>query len=463
MKINFHKNIMKSSLLIGFLCIPFVLLCSSPALSQNNTVSGTVTDATTGEALSGVNILVMGTTTGTATDAKGHYSLDVPSMQDTLRFSFIGYKTRQVPINGRATINIKLKTAVIGGNKLVVVGYGTQESQNVTGSVGSVQMQSIENTSVTAANQALEGQISGVHVNTTNGIPGGGPQIQIRGVGSIGAGNNTLYVVNGYPLPTSATQISNPLNNIPASSIKSISVLKGPSAGAIYGSRAANGVILITTKQGKQGAFRFGVNAYNGWQVIGGQEKPDMANAQQFAAFEKQAYQNRGEPVPKEYQNPSQYGVGTDWFDAMTRVAPQRKIEISASGGNKNITAYVSGGYLQQQGAVLGTSYNRFNITTRINANITPRLHMNLMLNPTYSYGSHNATGGEERFSNFGNWEVLSPLVPVRAEDGSLNKYICGPGLLCFQSPVFALKNITNRQHHVYVLSHGSLSYDLTN
>jgi TonB-linked SusC/RagA family outer membrane protein len=463
MKVNFYKSMIKSALFIGLFCIPFFLLCSSTAIAQNNTVSGTVTDSQTGETLPGVNILVVGTSTGTATNAKGHYSLSVSSLQDSLRFSFIGYKSQTVPINGRTTINIKLKSAVIGGNQLVVIGYGTQQKKDVTGSVGSVEMQSIENAPITAANQALEGQISGVHVNTTNGIPGGGPQIQIRGVGSIGAGNNPLYVVNGYPLPTSATQISNPLNNIPASSIKSISVLKGPSAGAIYGSRAANGVILITTKQGKQGAFRFGVNAYNGWQVIGNQQKPDMANAQQFAAFEKQAYENRGEAVPKEYQNPSQYGVGTDWFDAMTRVAPQRKIEMSASGGNKHITAYVSGGYLSQKGVVLGTGYNRFNVTTRINANITPRLHMKLMLNPTYSYGSHNATGGNERFSNFGHWEVLSPLVPVRAEDGSLNKYICGPGLLCFQSPVFALKNITNRQHETYVLSHGSMSYNLTN
>ncbi|HYW34762.1 MAG TPA: TonB-dependent receptor [Balneolaceae bacterium] len=432
-------------------------------------MSGKVSDAQSGNSLPGVNIKVKGTTTGTSTNSKGHYSLNVPSKQDTLIFSYIGYKQQAIPINGRSTINVKMQSSTISGKQMVVVGYGKQQEQNLTGSEGTVQMQSLSSQPITGANQALAGQIAGVQVNTTNGIPGGGPQIQIRGVGSIGAGNSPLYVVDGMPLPANSSQTSNPLNNIPASDIASISVLKGPSAKAIYGSRASNGVVLITTKQGKNGTFNFHVDAYNGWQVIPNNQRPNMMNARQFATWQKQRIeaQNKAEgtnnPVPEAYQNPSQYGKGTDWFNALTRVAPQRKFDISASGGTKKISSYMSAGYLQQGGVVVGTDYNRFNVRANVTAKVSPKLTVRMQLSPTYSYGSRSAQGGVIRFSDFGHWEVLNPIQPVYNSDGSYNKYICGPLMLCYPNPVMDLKIQTNRQHEAHVIGNGIVKYNLTN
>src|SRR5699024_2386942 len=194
-----------------------VVLLSSPSFAQDNTISGTVTDANTDETLPGVNVIIKGTTTGTSTDAQGSYSLNVPSLQDTLVFSFVGYERQEIPIQGRETVDVTLQSQAITGEEMVVVGYGSQQQEDVTGAVESVDMESISNASITGANEALAGQIAGVQVNSTQGIPGGGPQIKIRGVNAVGAGSSPLYVVDGFPLPQSEGQISNPLNQISSS------------------------------------------------------------------------------------------------------------------------------------------------------------------------------------------------------------------------------------------------------
>src|SRR5699024_3099639 len=213
-------------------------------------------------------------------------------------------------------VDVTLQSQAITGEEMVVVGYGSQQQEDVTGAVESVDMESISNASITGANEALAGQIAGVQVNSTQGIPGGGPQIKIRGVNAVGAGSSPLYVVDGFPLPQSEGQISNPLNQISSSDIKSMSVLKGPSATAIYGSRASHGVIIIETKGSTVGELQFNAEAYTGWQSIPSQQVTPMMNAREFATFMKQSIEdqnrvsNQNEPIPKEYQNPSQYGEG---------------------------------------------------------------------------------------------------------------------------------------------------------
>jgi TonB-dependent SusC/RagA subfamily outer membrane receptor len=357
--INRYKIKPKPYWVIGIIWIQFFFLCST-GLAQE--VSGTVTDEASGETIPGVNVTVKGTSMGTATNADGAYSLNVPTLNDTLVFSFIGYQVQEVPINGRNTVNVSLVTQAIQGSDVVVVGYGTQRSEDLTGSVGTVTNENIENLSISSPDEALVGQLSGVNVTTTSGIPGGGPSVQVRGLGNVGAGGQPLYVVDGFALPQprdeEAARYRNPLASIPAQDIESITVLKDASATAIYGSRASNGVVVITTKGGSssnQGP-QINVSASAGiqndidWMTI------DMANARQFAEFQNYIWQARvdnGEAseVPELYRNPEQYGEGTDWF-ALTRRqnAPSYEVQASVSGGNETLRSYFSGGVKTVEG-----------------------------------------------------------------------------------------------------------------
>lgn len=441
-------------------------------MGQNYEVNGIVTDYNSEESLPGVNIVLKGTSNGTTTDLEGGYSLNVPSLQDTLVFSFIGVRTQEVPINGRVEINIKLQPRVISGEEIVVIGYGTEEAENLTGSVGTVEMKTVSNQPLSSANEALSGQIAGVQVNTSNGIPGGGPQIQVRGIAAIGAGNTPLYVVDGFSMPSSDnSQISNPLTNLPPSDIASISVLKGPSATSIYGSRAANGVVVIETKSGRTGTdeLEFQIAGYTGVQAIPESAKPNMMNAQEFAAFknefiiDKNRVTGSNDPIPEEYQNPSQYGKGTDWYDVVTRVAPTQSVSVSARGGGDDIRSYISGSYLHQDGVVEASNYNRISLRTNVDANITDDVQMALKFSPTYSYGNRSAVGSSGRSGFFGSWETLSPIEPVYNSDGTYNNFITSPGLLGGPNPLLGLKEVTNYENSLNILGNIFVRYNLNN
>lgn len=233
----------------------FVMLFAGSVYAQTLTVSGTVTDETTGETLPGVNIAIVGTTTGTSSDSQGQYELTA-SPNDTLRFSFVGYETRIVPIDGRATVSVVMSPVTISGSQLVVIGYSTQKKEDLTGSVSVVDLESMNSQPNAQVANQLQGQASGVSV-ISSGQPGEEPAIRIRGINTFG-NNEPLYVVDGVP-----TQNINDLNN---NDIASMQVLKDAGAASIYGSRAANGVIVITTKKG-QGKVQIDYDAYYGYQV----------------------------------------------------------------------------------------------------------------------------------------------------------------------------------------------------
>src|SRR5699024_6596698 len=221
------------------------------------TISGTVTDAQTGDPLVGVNILVVGTSNGMATDADGHYSLKVTSLRDTLRFSYIGYKTRTIPINGRTRVDVSLKSSITGLKQLVVTGFGTVKQQDVTSSISSVSSKEIESSPAVSADQLLQGKAPGVFISRNSGTPGGSTHLRIRGTTSITASNSPLYIVDGVPIASGNDQSIgldqglDALSSISPSMIASMSILKGAVATARYGTRGANGVVIITTKQGK--------------------------------------------------------------------------------------------------------------------------------------------------------------------------------------------------------------------
>src|SRR5699024_1772733 len=258
------------------------------------TVEGTVTDAESGQVLPGVNIIVKGTTTGTSTDGQGKFELQVPSLQDTLVFSFIGYERQEVPINGRTELSVELQNKAITGEELVVVGYGTQEEADLTGSVSSVKSDELMSRPTPNTEEALSGKVAGVNVTTNSGRPGGRTRIRIRGYGSINASNNPLYVVDGIVL-TSGISTINPSN------IESIEVLKDASATAIYGTRGSNGVILITTKRGERNESTV---SYNGYVSVGTMaRKQDLLSSEEFLRIEEQAYENAKKFDPTGFKN----------------------------------------------------------------------------------------------------------------------------------------------------------------
>lgn len=242
-----HKYLFNS-----LLALLFFLFCGSVAFAQNVEVKGKVSDASTGDALPGVNILIKGTMNGTATNANGMYDLSVSS-KDTLIFSYIGYKSRVIPVEGRTTINVKLSSESVKGQELVVIGYGVQKKSDETGSIATVSSSDFNKGAITSPGQLLTGKVAGVTVTPSDGSPGGGQTIRIRGGSSLSASNDPLYVVDGVPLQGGKIDgMRNPLNAINPNDIASITILKNASAAAIYGSRASNGVIIITTKHGRK-------------------------------------------------------------------------------------------------------------------------------------------------------------------------------------------------------------------
>ncbi|WPP50057.1 SusC/RagA family TonB-linked outer membrane protein [Catalinimonas niigatensis] len=427
------------------------------------TIRGSVTDAAGGDPLPGVNVLLKGTARGTVTNAEGKYHLEVGTKDSALVFSSVGYMTQEAAIGAQTILNIALPAGIQSLSEVVVVGYGTQRSEEVTGSVATINMQNVEDIPVAGLDQQLAGQVAGVQISTSNGIPGGGPQVQIRGVGAVGAGSQPLYVIDGFPLSSTSSERFNLMNDIPLEDIASVSILKDASATAIYGSRGANGVIIITTKRGQKEEPRIQMSAYSGLQAVTERGSPDLMNAREFAQFRKEAisdrirYEEGREPdetdIPEVYRKPEQLGEGTNWFDEMTRIAPIQNIHLSVGGGGEKLSSYFSAGYFRQQGVVLATGYQRFSFRANIDAKLSERLKVGLNLAPTFSLRKRAVSGGLGRGEEgFGEGLVASPIPPVYHEDGSYNVMISSPGTFEYPNPVMVLKEVEDNTSRVRTL-----------
>jgi TonB-dependent starch-binding outer membrane protein SusC len=384
---------------ITFLII--FLLSGAMAFAQN-AIKGTVTDKT-GAALPGVTVKVKGTQNGTQTDANGHYSINAAS-DATLVISYIGYVTQEVPVSGRSTINIVITDSATGLNEVVVIGYGTQKKATVTGALSSVGADDLKDQQVTRVDDALEGRAAGVYVSQSSGAPGSQPQIVIRGYNSL-SNTNPLFVIDGQVWENGGYDAVNPAD------IESIQVLKDASA-AIYGSRASNGVILITTKKGKVGAPKLTYNFYYGNQTVA--KKLDMANAEQYATLRNEAVTNDGGTAP--FANPSQYGTGTNWQDEIFGNAPIMSQNLSLSGGTETANYFTSLAYLDQKGIVAPdqSDYKRMNF--RVNTSFQPKKYIKFGENFQYSYtrsttffNTNSVFGGP--LSDAINLDPLTPTV----------------------------------------------------
>lgn len=393
------------------LMVLFMFFAATSFAQQDITIQGKVVDSLDGKGIPGVSVLIKGTTKGTQTDAEGNYRIAAPS-NATLTFSFISYTRQEKPVSGQAIINVTLVSANEQLDQVVVVGYGTQKRSQIVGSVSSVKSEEITKQPVLTAAQGLQGKASGVQINAS-GQPGSQPQVRIRGVGSITGNQNPIYVVDGV--------ITDDITNINNSDIASIEVLKDASAQAIYGSRAGNGVILVTTKTGKSGKMQINVNSYAGFRNM--TNKVEMAGARDYAVYTNEAIingTNEGETPELLFDPNNLPSQTTDWMDAVTKQGLVHNYDLSVSGSSEKTNYYFSAGYFGDQGILKGSKYDRFNARVNNEYKIAPILSVGHNL--TVSYGKSNNIPG----SVFASAYRMSPAAAIYNEDGS---YGYQPGL----------------------------------
>ena len=372
--------------------LPSRLPVATPTAVEK-TITGKVTDLSTGEELPGVNILVKGTSIGTITDVDGNYRLTAPDDAETLVFSSVGYTSEEVAIDNRTTINLEMAPDVQSLSEVVVVGYGTQEKRDLTGSVASVESADIENVPTSSFDNILQGKAAGVQVVQGTGAPGGGVSVRIRGNSSVSRGNSPLYVVDGVPLTntgnlsqTSAEGTTNALADINPNDIESIEVLKDASAASIYGVRGGNGVVIITTKRGQAGKAKFNLNFYRGVQQLN--NGLDYIGARDNRALRLEALRNAGTLGRTERYLDSLNISGNhdvDHIALVFRSAPITNFDASVRGGSENIKYALTAGYFDQEGIIPNAGYRRYSTRINVDYNASDRITLGSNLSFTRS------------------------------------------------------------------------------
>lgn len=383
--------------------------------AQNIQVKGTVVSGSDNEPLPGVNVVVKGTTNGGITDLDGNFSLSAPA-DATLSVTYIGFKPQEVAVNGKTSIKIVLMEDTETLDEVVVIGYGVQKKSVVTASIARVSSEDLEKTAPVRVDAALKGLASGVQVTTQNGQPGSSSVVRVRGIGTIN-NSDPLYIVDGMP-------IGGGIDNINPQDIASIEVLKDAASAAVYGARAANGVVLVTTKKGKEGKAKVAYDFSFGWQSAW--KKRDMLNASEYATLMNEAAQYAGQnPV---FSN-TNLGVGTNWQDALFNDgAPVQNHQLSVSGASEKVNYYFSLGYYTQEG-IIGGNYDNSNYERlSLRSNTTYKLfdesqnrnwlkNMTIGLNVSYSrVNSVGVSAGSLTGSPLGDAVFMDPTIPVFAE-----------------------------------------------
>lgn len=458
-------------------------------------LSGRVIDAETGNSMPGVNVYVAGTNTGTSTDANGEFSLTVPDNSETLVFSFVGYQELRVPIGDRREFNVEMEPRVAGLEDVVVVGYGTQQRTEVTGSISSVRAEDLQTVPEASFETAIQGKMAGVTVATSTGAPGGAPQIRVRGTGSISAGNDPLIVIDGVPISqnedlnvglvsrrsTFKTPGLSPMANLNPNDIESIEVLKDASATSIYGSRGSNGVILITTKSGREGRMQVDFSAYGGFSRVF--NKPNMMNSAELVEYTQDSRNNAlrqdypnvtfnpetnegrvdpatGDPLGGFYLLPEKYveyaqgqrSTDTDWLDLVLDDAAMSSYNLSISGGSENVQYSVSGNYLNQEGIVPETAYSRYNLRANVTTDVSDDIRIGTHFNAGVSNHDRLPTNAPYFASPPGiiySAMVHSPVIEPYNPDGTPNQLngqsYLGGGTTSASNPL-AIMNAANQE-----------------
>ncbi|MCK9399207.1 MAG: TonB-dependent receptor [Bacteroidales bacterium] len=390
------------------LIFPVIFICLTTGLiAQKQTVTGTVNDGITETGIPGATVLEKGTTNGTITDVKGNYSLTVSSDKDTLIFSFIGYKKIEIPINGRAIIDVNLYSDQTELDEVVVIGYGTQKKKVVTGAIATVDAEQIGKIPVLRVEQAMQGQAAGVQVTQMSGQPGEAPTVRIRGTGTT-MDSNPLYVVDGM--------VVGGLDYLNPSDIQSIDVLKDAASAAIYGARAANGVVLITTKGGKAGGgTSLNFSTYYGIQNVG--KTIEMMDADQYRMLMNEGARNANQTEPFDLNEVS--NANTDWQELLfTKNVPIMNYDLSIAGGNDKTTYASSVSYFSQQGIIGGEKSQFDRISARLNGDVKATNWFTFGSNLAYSYLYRRGIASNQSFNGaYSSALNLDPLTPLYETD----------------------------------------------
>ena len=395
-----------------------VVHLSALAQTADRTVSGTVTDEK-GEGLPGVSIVLKGTTRGSTTDVSGQFKIQVPQ-NATLTISFVGYQKQEIVVGNRSTVDVKLTADNKSLDEVVVVGYGTQRKSDLTGSVSSLKGDAIKDLPTTTVEQAMQGRMAGVQIQQASGQPGGGVSIRVRGVTSIAGGNEPLIVIDGLPQVNSDVRSSNVLATINPQDIESIEVLKDASSTAIYGSRGANGVVMVTTRTGKSGVTRISYDTYVGIQEV--RKTLDLMNGTEFLAYTKELFTNSKLPITAELTNAT--NANTDWQKELFRTAAQQNHNLSLSGGSDKVQYFVSGNYLKQDGIVRSTNYTRGGLRFNLNATLNNRISVATRFTASRSVQNGSSPSDGTNTQNFaksiiGSVGIAPPTVAAINPDGT--------------------------------------------
>ena len=469
-----------------YLLLIMISFVSMQLFGQGRTITGKITDADNGEYMPGVTILQEGTQNGTISDFDGKYTINVPESGATLVFSFVGYETQKITLGEKNVVYVSLKMSQEILEEVVVVGYGTEVKTKVTGSISEIKADEIALTPVSTVEQTLQGRAAGLFIESNNGKVGGDVKIRIRGSSSINASNQPLIIVDGIPINTVAINdyfnvYLNPLNDIDFNDIASVKVLKDASASAIYGSRAANGVLIITTKRGKEGKAKITLDYQQGFSEP--TRLREFLNAEEYIDYFTQAAINAGEydfanglsgyatveeavedyigDVEKKFDRLAGHTdwrgdyANTDWQSLAFQKAISSMLDLSISGGTEKMHYFTSVGYSYQDGIMIGNHGDRFNILNNIDAQLTEKLKMSLNLNLSRSI--NNDIPDDNSFSTPLQMVAQSPITPPKDTTG---EYYNTPTTL-YYNPLIEQDNVFFESTTFRTLSNIAAEYQL--
>lgn len=432
-------------------------LVVSTNITADRTIKGKVTDDT-GEKLPGVSVVLKGTTIGTVSDADGVYSINVPDRGGVLIFSSVGFLSQEVPVGSSSTVDIKLATDAKALTEVVVVGYGSQLKKEITGAVQTVKSEELKDIPVSQVTQKLQGRLAGVQINQTTGKPGQGMAVRIRGQVSVTAGSDPLYVIDGFPITGTIGQM-NP------DEIEDITILKDAASTSLYGSRAANGVVLITTKRGTPGKTNVSFSTFAGIQQVPMRGRVKMMNAEEFAQFKKEMFEDENKPVPAEFQDPSQYrGKNNDWYDALLRTAPIQSYNLTVSSNHERMRTSLVAGVFNQKGVVLNNNYKRYSLRMNSEFDVSNTVKIGFNLAPQFVYDNTPRTDGDRGTGVLFNALHTWPVMPIRDANGDLTKFNTFPGstgnIFNYPNWVRAANELTNETKINKLLGNAYIQYN---
>ena len=396
---------------------------STPAVSQQSrSISGTILDQG-GEPVIGANVLERGTSNGIITDIDGKFSLAV-SANATLQISYIGFITKNIAVGNQAVLQIILEEDSRSIDEVIVIGYGSVKKSDLTGAVSSVKTSEIQQTPIVSIDQGLAGRASGVQVIQTSGMPGATASIRVRGSSSLQGGNEPLYVIDGFPVYSGEgfgntggkTSLSG-LSTVNPSDIESIEILKDAAATAIYGARAANGVVLITTKSGKKGMDNISFESNFGFSSV--VKKIDVMNAQEYAKLVNEAYTNDGLTPYYNSEALANIGKGTDWQDEVFKSGFSQNYQLSFTGGDEKTQYALSGNYFQQDGIILSSDFERYSLRLNLDRHITKNFTVGTHLSASHTINNSIATetGGETGVVT--GAQKMNPVLPIYTDEAT--------------------------------------------